>query len=170
MTCIPPHSRIEVSLASQQLALWQGDQCQGRWPVSTAVVGPGELEGSGGTPRGRHRVRAMIGDGCEAGTVFVGRRPTGEIYNARLGRQYPQRDWILTRILWLCGEEPGFNRLGDVDSQRRFIYIHGCPDSEPMGEPHSHGCIRMRNLDVMVLFDRVTPGTPVLIHEQELSG
>lgn len=159
---------VVVSLADQQLGLWQAGQCQARWPVSTALAGPGELEGSGGTPRGRHRIRAMIGAGAASGTVFVGRRPTGEIYNESLASRYPERDWILTRILWLCGEEPGFNRLGAVDSQRRFIYIHGCPDSEPMGEPRSHGCIRMRNTDVMELFEGVSPGTPVYISEQGL--
>ena len=100
-----------------------------------------------------------------AGSVFVGRRPTGEIYSDSLAREYPDRDWILSRILWLCGCEPGRNRLGQVDSMRRYIYIHGTPDSQPMGVPASHGCIRMRNQDVISLFAMVSPGTPVEISE-----
>ncbi|HHO69727.1 MAG TPA: L,D-transpeptidase, partial [Gammaproteobacteria bacterium] len=131
----------------------------------TARNGAGEQEGSECTPRGRHRIRACIGAGCAPGTVFLGRRPTGEVYSEALAAREPGRDWILSRILWLCGEEPGRNRLGEVDSMRRFIYIHGCPDSEPVGEPRSHGCIRMTNRDVIDLFDRVAPGTPVLIRE-----
>jgi lipoprotein-anchoring transpeptidase ErfK/SrfK len=110
-----------------------------------------------------HRVRIRIGDGCAVGAVFVGRRPTGEVYDASLARQHPKRDWILTRILWLTGLEPGRNRGGSVDTLRRYIYIHGCPDTEPMGEPCSHGCIRMRNADLIELFDQVSTGTVVEI-------
>ncbi|NEX15567.1 MAG: hypothetical protein C1943_02735 [Halochromatium sp.] len=131
--------------------------------VSTALQGPGELNGSGCTPRGRHRIRLKIGAGCPAGAVFRGRRWTGEIYSTALGAAAPERDWILSRILWLSGCEPGRNRGGSVDTLRRYIYIHGCPDSEPMGMPRSHGCIRMRNTDVMRLCDRVPVGCPVLI-------
>lgn len=131
--------------------------------ISTALNGMGEREGSGCTPRGCHRIRACIGHGQPRGAVFRGRRPTGEVYTEELARRYPKRDWILSRILWLCGNEPGHNRLGDVDSQRRFIYIHGTPDTEPMGEARSHGCIRMRNDDILQLFDWVCPGTPVRI-------
>ena len=127
--------------------------------------GAGERLGSEQTPRGWHRIRALIGAGCAPGTVFVGRRPSGETYSAELARCYPKRDWILTRILWLCGNEPGRNRFGAVDSMRRYIYIHGCPDSEPMGEPRSHGCVRMRNRDIIDLFDQVQAGFPVLIEE-----
>ncbi len=121
--------------------------------------------GSFKTPRGRHRIRAKIGAGQPVNTVFVGRRPTGEIFTPELAARHPDRDWILTRILWLSGCEPGFNRLGEVDSMRRYIYIHGAPDTVPMGVPASHGCIRMRNVDVMDLFDRVPVGTPVEILE-----
>lgn len=163
-----PELQVVVSLREQRLGLWRDGQCVGCWPVSTALAGADEREGSGGTPRGRHRIRAMIGAGCAPGTVFVARRPTGEVYSEALARAHPERDWVLTRILWLCGEQPGVNRLGEVDSQRRFIYIHGCPDSEPMGEPRSHGCVRMRNSDVVELFGQVEPGTPVMISEQEL--
>jgi lipoprotein-anchoring transpeptidase ErfK/SrfK len=117
------------------------------------------------TPRGRHVIRARIGDGCRSGTVFVGRRPTGEVYAVGMRVNEPERDWILTRILWLSGCEPGRNRLGDVDTMRRYIYIHGTPDDVVLGEPGSHGCVRMANADVIDLFDRVPVGTPVLIEE-----
>ena len=134
-----------------------------QYSISTASNGPGEQRNSGCTPRGLHRVRIRIGAGCPQGTVFVGRRATGEIYDAELARQHPERDWILTRILWLTGLEPGGNRGGRVDSLRRYIYIHGCPDTEPMGRPCSHGCIRMRNADLIELFDSVQTGTLVEI-------
>lgn len=154
---------LHIDLSSQRLRLLRDGGVCAEYAVSTAGNGPGERMGSECTPRGWHRVRAMIGAGCPAGTVFVGRRPTGEIYTPELARMQPQRDWILSRILWLCGSEPGRNRFGDVDSMRRFIYIHGCPDSEPVGEPRSHGCVRMRNADVIALFEQVAPGMPVLI-------
>ena len=131
--------------------------------VSTARNGPGEERGSERTPRGWHVIRAKIGAGCAPNTVFVARRPTGEIYNYMLRAQFPGRDWILTRILWLSGLEPGRNRLGDVDTMRRFIYIHGCPDDDPMGVPSSHGCVKVRNDAMIELFDRVSAGTRVLI-------
>lgn len=154
---------ITISIARQTLTLEQDGTVQACWPVSTALKGPGNQQGSFQTPLGRHRIRAKIGAGQPLNAVFRGRRPTGEIFDARLAAEFPERDWILTRILWLCGEERGVNRGGSVDSQRRYIYIHGTPDSEPMGEPRSHGCIRMRNRDVVELFDRVPVGTPVLI-------
>lgn len=131
--------------------------------VSTARNGVGERSNSERTPRGRHIVRARIGAGQPVNTVFVSRRPTGEVYSPALRTAYPDRDWILTRILWLSGLEPGNNRLGDVDTMQRYIYIHGCPDDDPMGVPSSRGCVKMRNSDIVFLFDRVTPGTPVLI-------
>jgi len=158
-----PESRLEISLADQRLDLFKQGECIRSWPVSTARNGAGEQFGSEKTPRGWHRIRAMIGAGCEPGSVFVARRPTGEVWTRELGQEHPQRDWILTRILWLSGAEPGQNRLGNVDTLRRYIYIHGCPDTEPVGEPVSHGCVRMRNSDVIELFDAVTPGFPVLI-------
>ncbi|MFZ9530396.1 MAG: L,D-transpeptidase family protein, partial [Burkholderiales bacterium] len=125
--------------------------------------GTGQDSGSYCTPLGRHIIRAKIGIGEPENTVFVGRRPTGEIYSPDLAEQFPGRDWILTRILWLSGCEPGFNRLGSVDTMRRYIYIHGSPDSVQMGQPGSIGCIRMRNADIVELFDRVPAGTPVNI-------
>ena len=158
---------IEISLADQRLWLREAGQLLREYPVSSAANGPGEQEGSGCTPRGRHIIRARIGAGMPEGAVFRGRRFTGEIYTPALAAAFPDRDWILSRILWLSGCEPGFNRLGNVDSMRRFIYIHGTPDSEPMGVPQSHGCIRMRNRDVIELFDMLESGCPVLIRDAE---
>lgn len=137
----------------------------GRYPVSTSRHGTGELSGSYCTPRGRHIIRAKIGAGQPVDTVFVGRRPTGEVYSIELSDKYPNRDWILTRILWLSGCEVGFNRLGKVDTMRRYIYIHGSPDSVDMGKPASIGCIRMRNKDIIDLFEQVIPGMEVKIVE-----
>ena len=154
---------IRIDLSQQTLTLRTAGAPR-VYPVSTGVNGPGERHGSGCTPRGRHRVRLKIGAGCPAGAVFRGRRWTGEVYSHEFGASQPQRDWILTRILWLTGTEPGCNRGGDVDSLRRFIYIHGCPPTEPMGVPRSHGCIRMRDADLIALFDAVPLGSVVDIH------
>ena len=155
--------RIEVDLAAQRLSLIDGNERISQFPVSTALNGAGEARGSGCTPRGLHAIRIKIGEGLPLNSVLVGRRPTGEIYSAELSARHPDRDWILTRILWLSGREPGINRGGSKDTLRRYIYIHGCPDSEPMGEPRSHGCIRMRNHDLIELFDRVEAGVEVAI-------
>lgn len=160
----PATPRIEIDLAAQTLSLYQpGGDRPSVYTVSTASNGPGERQDSGCTPRGEHYVRARIGEGLPINSVFVARRPTGEIYSAELARQYPERDWILTRVLWLCGREWGYNRGPGVDSFRRFIYIHGTPDTEPMGEPRSHGCVRMRNDELIELFDQVQAGTAVNI-------
>ena len=155
---------IEISIARQSLRLLdeRGRELS-RYLVSTARNGAGELTGSNCTPRGRHIVRARIGAGQPVNTVFVGRRPTGEVWTPALGAKFPGRDWMLTRLLWLSGCEPGFNRLGTVDTMRRYIYIHGSPDSAPMGVPGSIGCIRMRNADIVELFDQVAPYSPVEI-------
>lgn len=159
--------RIHISIAEQKLTLIEDGQPLAYYLVSTALKGAGEIAGSEQTPRGAHIVRAKIGAGAAPGTVFRGRRPTGEIWTPELGLQYPERDWILTRILWLSGTEAGRNRLSNCDSMQRYIYIHGTPDTEAMGEPRSHGCIRMRNSDVVDLFERTPVYTPVLIEEQE---
>jgi hypothetical protein len=156
---------LRLNLATQTLDLLEPGVMLRRYRVSTGAAGAGELWGSGCTPRGLHRVRLRIGASCPSGTVFVARRPTGEVYDADLGERFPERDWILTRILWLTGLEPGRNRGGDQDTLRRYIYIHGCPDSEPMGIPRSHGCIRMRNADLIEMFDLVANGTLVEIQE-----
>jgi len=154
---------ISISVPQQRLLLRADDDVLMDVAISTAGNGVGQQMGSECTPSGLHRIRAMIGAGCELNTVFQGRRPTGEIYNSGLAREFPERDWILTRILWLCGMETGKNRLGNVDTMRRYIYIHGTPDDVVLGRPGSHGCIRMRNVDVVRLFDQVDVGTRVEI-------
>jgi L,D-transpeptidase YbiS len=158
--------RIRIDIGAQQLDLYDDkDRLMKRYRISTAKNGVGEENGSFRTPRGRHVVRAKIGSGQPLNTVFVERRPTGEVYGPELAERNPGRDWILSRILWLSGCEPGYNRLGRVDTMRRAIYIHGTPDSAEMGTPGSHGCIRMRNSDIVELFELVSPGTRVDIAE-----
>jgi len=157
---------VLIDIGRQELVVRRDDgTVLRRYAVSTSRNGAGELNGSYCTPRGRHIIRAKIGAGQPVNTVFVERRPTGEIYGPELGSRFPGRDWILTRILWLSGCERGYNRLGKVDTMRRAIYIHGSPDNAEMGKPGSHGCVRMRNRDVVELFDLVPVGTPVVIAE-----
>jgi len=155
--------RIEIDVPAQTLTLLDHGSEVRRYRVSTAKNGVGEKSGSYCTPRGEHIVRAKIGTGQPENTVFVRRRPTGEKWTPELHERYPGRDWILTRILWLSGREPGKNRLGEVDTMRRYIYIHGSPDVAEMGKPGSIGCIRMRNRDIVELFDLVPPYTPVTV-------
>jgi lipoprotein-anchoring transpeptidase ErfK/SrfK len=158
--------RIEISIGAQTLSLFDDSgRIMRQYAVSTASKGAGETSGSYCTPRGKHVVRAKIGGGQRENAVFVARRPTGEIYSTALGNQFPDRDWILTRILWLSGCEAGKNRLGCVDTMRRYVYIHGSPDQATMGVPGSHGCIRMRNADIVELFDLVPAYTLVDICE-----
>lgn len=158
--------RIRVDLGRQCLELFGKDgACIRRYAVSTGERGAGERSGSLCTPRGRHRIRARIGAGAPAGAVFRGRRPTGEVWTAEFAAAHPGRDWILSRILWLCGEEPGRNRGGEVDTMRRYIYLHGTGDDQPMGVARSHGCVRMRNRDIIELFELVPGGTVVEIFE-----
>lgn len=166
----PDGDWLHVGIASQRLRHYQGDRLIAEYPVSTALNGPGEHAGSERTPRGWHVVRARIGAGLPPGAVLRGRRPTGEVWTPELHAACPGRDWILSRILWLSGQEPGFNRSRQadgqvVDSMRRYIYLHGTPDCEPMGVPLSHGCVRLRNTDIIGLFDQIPAYTPVLISE-----
>lgn len=158
--------KINICIATQRLELLdeQGEIIR-LYLISSAKNGTGQENGSFCTPLGEHIIRAKIGAGQAVNTVFIKRRPTGEIYSPELGQKYPERDWILTRILWLSGCERGFNRLGSVDTMRRYIYIHGSPDSVEMGKPGSIGCIRMRNSDLLELFDLVNAGIQVAINE-----
>ncbi len=158
-------SFLDISISAQALKVIERDAEVLRYPVSTAKNGAGEQMGSGCTPTGWHKIKAKIGAGQPLQTVFIGRRPTGEIYSPELADEHPRRDWILTRILWLVGLEPGKNRYGNVDTGWRYIYIHGCPDDLMNGKPESHGCIRMANADVLDLFNRVRAGIKVFIHE-----
>lgn len=164
---MPEGDWLHVSIARQVLALCAGPRCVQQWPVSTGAAGAGETHGSGRTPRGWHRIRIGIGAGAPDKAVFVGRRATGEIWTPALAEAEPGRDWILTRILWLTGSEPGRNRGGVVDTLRRLIYIHGTPEESRLGEPVSAGCIRMANADVRALFSACTPGMPVCISEED---
>jgi L,D-transpeptidase YbiS len=159
---------IVVSIEQQRLQLREADTIVLDTAIATASNGPGEEAGSERTPRGWHKVRAKIGAGLEQNAVLVGRRPTGEIFSPALRQQFPDRDWILTRILWLSGLEPGKNRFGTVDTMRRYIYIHGCPDDDAMGIPSSHGCLKMRNAEVVALFDRIPISTLVWITESAI--
>jgi L,D-transpeptidase YbiS len=158
--------KIEISITKQTLNLLDNvGKVRAKYHVSTAANGAGCDKNSGCTPLGEHIIRAKIGGGAVANTVFVGRRPTGEICTPELMNEFPERDWILTRILWLSGKEVGKNRLGNVDTMQRYIYIHGSPDGTKMGEIGSHGCVRMRNADIVELFDLVEIGTHVVIVE-----
>ncbi|BBN87627.1 L,D-transpeptidase [Azospira sp. I09] len=158
--------KLRVSLGRQVLELLDDQgQVLRAYPVSTSARGAGEESGSFCTPRGRHYVRAKIGEGLPIHAVFRGRRFTGEICTPELAAATLERDWILSRILWLCGREPGFNRLGPVDTMARYIYIHGTADEAALGTPASHGCIRMGNADIVDLFERVPAFTEVDIVE-----
>lgn len=158
--------RVSIDIGKQVLELFDDNgSILKRYPISSAKNGVGERNGSFCTPRGRHIIRAKIGAGQPLNAVFVERRPTGEVYTPELASSFPERDWILSRILWLSGCQVGYNRMGEVDTMRRAIYIHGSPDSAKMGEPGSHGCIRMRNQDVIELFDLVPIRTLVEICE-----
>lgn len=156
---------LEIDLLRQRLRFYVDHALAREYWVSTARNGPGEVRDSECTPRGRHVIAAKIGAGAPPNSVFVARQATGEIWSpAFAATQPPNRDWILTRILWLSGLEPGFNLGGDVDSRERYIYLHGTPDTVPLGVPGSRGCVRMRNADIIELFDRVEVGDELLLH------
>lgn len=157
---------IDVNISKQSLCLFEGNDVIKQYTISTAKNGPGEQMDSECTPRGKHFIREKIGAGCEENTVFVGREATGELYHPELREQFPDRDWILTRILWLGGCEAGRNKGGNVDSYDRYIYIHGGPDDVAMGIPGSRGCVRMRNQDMIELFELVEIETSVNIFEK----
>jgi len=156
---------IEIDIGEQKLRHVGVDGVRHEYDISTGKNGAGERLDSECTPRGKHVIAEKIGAGCAPDTVFVGRQPTGELYRPELQQEHPGRDWILTRILWLAATETDKNRGGDVDTHARYIYIHGAPDDVEMGKPGSRGCIRMRNADVIELFDNVDVGTPVIINE-----
>ncbi|VAW93549.1 Glutamate synthase [NADPH] large chain [hydrothermal vent metagenome] len=162
---INSESKINIDVATQKLQLNNSNGVVFEATIATAKNGVGELYGSECTPRGQHIIRAKIGIGEPENTVFIARRSTGEIYSKVLKQQYPQRDWILTRVMWLSGLDINKNRLGKVDTMRRYIYIHGCPDEDILGTPSSHGCIKMHNKDVITLFDMVNVGTLVIIED-----
>ncbi len=156
---------IRIKLSRQTLELLRDGEIIRCYSVSSALHGAGERSGSECTPRGKHSIRLKIGEGCPVNTVFVGRRPTGEIYTPELAAGNLDRDWILTRILWLSGRQPGYNRGGQCDTLRRYIYIHGTAHDGDMGIPRSHGCIRMKNKELIELFDFVYKDMSVHILE-----
>lgn len=160
---------IKISVAKQLLQIVEAGEAIKSFVISTGKNGCSEQNGSGGTPTGWHYIRVKIGEAADKNAVFVGRRETGEIYSPLLAENHPDRDWVLGRILWLSGLEKGKNRLGNVDTMRRYIYIHGTPDIEQLGMPASHGCIRMSCTDVVELFAMIDTGTRVLICEDHLS-
>lgn len=159
--------QIKIDLKKQILYLYDNDKLLKEYNVSTGLNGIGEEKNSGKTPRGKHKIRAKIGAGQPVNTVFIGRRPTGEIYSEQLAQQGPKRDWILTRILWLSGVEIGKNRLGNVDTMQRYIYIHGTPDNVTLGKPGSRGCVRMNNHDMIELFNEISVGALVELYDGE---
>jgi L,D-transpeptidase YbiS len=156
---------IRIRIASQVLEVVEGSEVVAAYSVSTSAKGAGEQMGSEQTPRGALEVSELIGAGAPVGAVFVGRRSTGGVCTPELEAAHPDRDWILSRVIWLGGKEDGKNRGAEVDTLSRYIYIHGTPDGQPVGEPRSHGCIRMRNTDVIALFDTVEIGMLVQIDE-----
>jgi lipoprotein-anchoring transpeptidase ErfK/SrfK len=158
-----PHQLIIILAENQLMHCYDGDVLYKTYSVSTGKNGLGEKSGSECTPRGWHRIHSIIGLDNETNSVFVGRKWTGEIYSAELAAKFPDRDWILTRILQLDGLEPGRNQGGDVDSLQRYIYLHGTPNSTPLGIPGSHGCVRLHNADMIDLADWVKIDTRVCI-------
>lgn len=159
------NKQVRINIALQQLQLYVDDSVIFSCAVSTAHNGAGEVVGSERTPRGMHVVDEKIGADCAPNTVFVARVPTGELCTPALRSEHPGRDWILTRILWLRGTDPARNCGGNVDTKARYIYLHGAADGVPMGVPGSRGCVRLRNADIMTLFELVDVGTPVAIVE-----
>lgn len=155
--------KIHIDISRQTLSVLESEKEIKRYLISTATNGSGEEKDSEKTPRGTHIIRAKIGENAPVNTVFISRRPTGEIYQLGMSEKHPERDWILTRILWLSGLEVGKNRLGNVDTMQRYIYIHGAPDEVEMGKPGSHGCIRMNNDDLIALYNQVPVGCIVEI-------
>ena len=156
---------IDIDINKQMLTLFEDKSVLYSYAISTAKNGVGQQSGSECTPLGEHVIDSKIGDDAEENSVFVGRKETGEIFSEELRKTNPERDWILTRILWLSGQEEGQNRDGEVDTKSRYIYIHGCPDSDSFSLPSSHGCVKMRNKDIVELFKNVDAGTHVFIHE-----
>lgn len=156
---------VVIDLAQQTLSLPKHNKF---YVISSGKNGIGEQENSGKTPRGWHRVAQKVGENAPQNSVFIARQPTGEIYDQQLAQQFPQRDWILSRILWLDGLEQGFNHGEGCDTFKRYIYIHGTPDTEPMGIPMSHGCIRMKNDEIIELFDLISEDALVYISEHSL--
>lgn len=155
---------IDIDIGKQQLTLFEGNDVVALYAISTAKNGVGQKNGSECTPLGRHVINSKIGEKAKENSVFIAREETGEVFSEELRRNNPERDWILTRILWLAGLDKGKNKGGEVDTMSRYIYIHGCPDADDFSSPLSHGCVKMRNKDIIELFANIENGTHVFIH------
>ena len=155
---------IDIDVGKQQLTLFDGEKVLSLYAISTAKNGTGQQNGSECTPLGLHTIGSKIGSDAEENSVFIGREETGEIFSETLRENHPDRDWILTRILWLNGKEEGINKGGEVDTFSRYIYIHGCPDNDSFSSPSSHGCVKMRNKDIIELYENIDAGARVFIH------
>lgn len=148
--------RIEISIGAQRLRLCEGPRVVREWPCSTSKFGIGFVEGSNKTPLGGFIVKEKHGEGAASGTIFKARQPAGQWRSGDATRE----DLVLTRILWLHGTEPR-----NANTFERYIYIHGTNDEPGIGRPGSHGCVRMRNADVIELFEQTPLGTAVWIGE-----
>jgi lipoprotein-anchoring transpeptidase ErfK/SrfK len=156
-------AHIEVDISEQRLYLIENSLIKASYPISTSKYGEGSIENSFKTPLGKHSIKEMIGEEAEINTIFTSRINTKR--SATIIDQFEDtdNDYVTSRIMWLDGEEDGFNKGGNVDSFRRYIYIHGTHEEGLIGTKASHGCIRMFNYDVIELFNLVNIGTKVLI-------
>jgi L,D-transpeptidase YbiS len=145
--------QIRIHVPSQTLDLIEEGEVIRCYVVSTSRFGTGSESGSYKTPEGHFRIAEKIGDGAPPGEIFVARSPTG-----RIGEEGDEHDHVQTRILWLDGLEPG-----NANTHDRYIYIHGTNAESRIGTPASFGCVRLSNLDVIDLYERVAVGTPVEI-------
>jgi hypothetical protein len=153
-----------VDAGAQRMYLVEQGQPIGGWVISTATNGVGSEKGSDKTPLGLHKISEKIGDGAALGTIFKSRQNTGKQVEILTAPGADSKDdYVTSRIMWLEGLEPGVNKGGDVDSKERYIYIHGTGEEGKLGTPASHGCIRMKNADVINLFNRVDENTLVYI-------
>lgn len=159
----PEQQVVIVDVSAQRLSLYRHGERVGHWQVSTSQFGTGNRQNSQRTPLGVHRVARKIGDNAPIGTLFRARRDTGRTVSILKDDRAADGDYVTTRILWLEGLEPGVNKGPGIDSFDRYIYIHGTAEEGRIGRPVSHGCVRMRNDEVIALFDQVAEGTLVEI-------
>lgn len=152
-----------VSVKHQRLYLIVNDSTIRKYPISTAAKGIGSKMNSFKTPPGLHTISRKIGDNVPIGGLFQSRMYTGRQVKILTEKQKADGDYVTTRIMWLQGEEPGLNKGRSVDSYNRYIYIHGTAEEGYLGQPASHGCIRMKNTDVIELYNMIEEGTPILI-------
>ena len=157
---------LHISCKHQRLEVYHNHRCMQSMSISTGKKGTGQQKNSGKTPLGWHCIAEKFGDDAPINSVFVARKPTGEIYTSELKENNPERDWILTRILRLKGLELGVNLEGEVDTYQRYIFLHGTPVETILGVNGSKGCIRVRNRAIVKLYNQVSVGTPVYISDK----